>query len=71
MSDSEAPSESSPAPAVISPRKSIRRINQNLHCFVIGEGFNDTQLCQDIISDTMEALTRHEGLANSVKQARK
>ena len=55
----------------VSPRKSVRRINQDLHCFVISDRMNDLQQCHDIISDTMEALTKHGELANSIKQARK
>ena len=69
MSDSEVEHE---APVQsISPRKSIRRINQDLHCFVIGDGINNHQSCRTMISNTMEALTRHGELANSVTQARK
>ena len=69
MSDSEH--EQEPQQQVISPRKSVRRINQDLHCFVISDGINDHQSCKNIISNTMEALTRHGELANSVTQARK
>ena len=57
--------------APISPRKSVRKINQDLHCFVISDRMNDIEQCQSIISDTMEALTKHGELANSVRQARK
>ena len=62
MSDSETP---------ISPRRSVRRINQDLHCLVISEHFNDTQACQSAISSAMQALSKHGELANHIAQARK
>ena len=56
---------------VISPRKSIRRIHQDLRCFVIGPQYEDTQSCHNAISRTMQALFKHSELASSIKQARK
>ena len=56
---------------VISPRKSIRRIHQDLRCFVIGPQYEDTKACHDAISRTMQALFKHSELASSITQARK
>ena len=74
MSDSESMPPASPIVnpvETISPRKSIRRIHQDLRCFVIGNDFDDTKACQEAISTTMQALVKHGELASSTTQARK
>ena len=65
--DSSAPSPRAP----ISPRKSVRRIHQDLRCFVIGDQIDDLPACQSIISNTMEALVKYGEDANTISQSRK
>ena len=55
----------------ISPRKSIRKIHQDLRCFVIGDQYDDTKACQNAISRALQALVKHSELSSSIKQARK
>ena len=71
ISDSESTSALSPPGPTISPRKSIRRIHQELRCFVLGDQYEDIGTCQDLISNTMEALVKHGEQANVIEQARK
>ena len=74
MSDSELATPASPIyenPTEISPRKSIRRIHQDLRCFVIGANYQDVKACQNAISQTMKALVKHGEEASSIAQARK
>ena len=66
----EQPAEGQPV-EIISPRKSIRRIHQDLRCFVIGSQYDDTKACHNAISRTLQALVKHSELASSIKQARK
>ena len=61
----------SPEASTISPRKSIRRIHQNLRCFVIEDRYSDARACQTLISNTMEDLVKHGEKANVIAQARK
>ena len=55
----------------LSPRKSIRRIHQDLRCFVISSQYEDTKACHNAISRTLQALFKHSELDSSIKQARK
>ena len=70
-SDSESISSLSSPDSTISPRKSIRRIHQDLRCFVLGDRYGDTAACHTLISNTMEALVKHGEDARVVAQARK
>ena len=71
ISDSESTSTVSSPGHSISPRKSIRRIHQDLRCFVLGDQYDDIGTCHDLISNTMEALVKHGEQANVIAQARK
>ena len=71
ISDSEIDESVQSPETAISPRKSIRRIHQDLRCFVIGDQIEELPACQNIISNTMEALVKHGENPMVTSEARK